>query len=200
MNANLKRICTMLAGCLLVALAAVPAVHASEPSDVSQPVLLVANPKLGEFYGQTVLIVRPIGNDQHIGFIVNRPTKMTLGKLFPDHEPSTKVTDPVFLGGPANVGMIFAVVRRDGSPGGKSMPLMDHLFVAVDEETVDKIIEHESDHARFFAGFVAWREGELASEIRKGLWFVMAPDEKLLFRQSTDGLWDELVMRTRGAI
>lgn len=200
MNANLKRCFTMLAGCLLVALAAMPAAHASEPSDVSGPVLLVANPKLGEFYGQTVLIVRPIGNDQHIGFIVNRPTKMTLGKLFPDHGPSTKVTDPVFLGGPANVGMIFAVVRRDGSPGGKSMPLMDHLFVAVDEETVDKIIEHESDHARFFAGFVAWRAGELASEIRGGLWFVMAPDEKLLFRRSTDGLWDELLMKTRGAI
>jgi putative AlgH/UPF0301 family transcriptional regulator len=200
MNANLKRLCTMLAGCLLVALTAMPVAHASEPSDVSRPVLLVANPKLGEFYGQTVLIVRPVGNDQHIGFIVNRPTKMTLGKLFPEHKPSAMVTDPVFLGGPANVGMIFAVVQRDGSPGGKSMPLMDHLFVAIDEKTVDEIIENESDHARFFAGFVAWQPGELAAEIRRGLWFVMEPDSKLLFRHSTEGLWDELVMKTRGAI
>lgn len=200
MNANLKRYCTMLASCLLVALAAMPAANAFESADISKPILLVANPKLGEFYGQTVLIARPIGENQHIGFIVNRPTKMTLGKLFPDHEPSAKVTDPVFLGGPANVGMIFAVVQRDGSPGGKSMPLMDHLFVAVDEETVDKIIEHESDHARFFAGFVAWKPGELSEEVRRGLWFVMEPDPKLLFRQSMDGLWDELVMRTRGAI
>jgi len=198
MKSSLKRFGTLLG--LLVAFAGMTAAHAFEQADISKPVLLVANPKLGEFYGQTVLIVRPVGNDQHIGFIVNRPTEMTLGKLFPNHEPSTKVTDPVFLGGPANVGMIFAVVERDGSPGGKSMALMDHLFVAVDEETVDKIIEHESDHARFFAGFVAWKSGELAEEVRRGLWFVMEPERRFVFRSHTDGLWDELVMRTRGAI
>jgi putative AlgH/UPF0301 family transcriptional regulator len=200
MNVSLKRICTMLAGCLLVALAGMPAAHAFEEADISRPVLLVANPKLGEFYHGTVLIVRPVGDDQHIGFIVNRPTQMTLGKLFPEHEPSKRVKDPVFLGGPANVGMIFAVVERDGSPGGKSMPLMDHLFVAIDEKTVDEIIEHESDHARFFAGFVAWKPGELADEIRRGLWFVMKPDADLVLRHSTEGMWDELLMRTRGAI
>ena len=200
MNAKLKRFGTMLAGCLLVALATAPVASARDEGDISRPVLLVANPKLGEFYGGTVLIVRPVGGEQHMGFIVNRPTKVTLGKLFPEHGPSAKVTDPVFLGGPANVSMIFAVVERDGSPGGKSMPLMDHLFVAVDEETVDKIIEHEADHARFFAGFVAWRPGELADEIRRGLWYVMEPDPKLLFRESTEGLWDELVMKNKGMI
>ena len=198
MKASLKRFGTMLG--LLVALAGMSAAHAFENGDISRPVLLVANPNLGEFYGHTVLIVRPVGNGQHIGFIVNRPTEMTLGKLFPDHEPSSKVKDPVFLGGPANVGMIFAVVQRDGSPGGKSMPLMDHLFVAVDEETVDKIIEHESANARFFAGFVAWKPGELADEVRRGLWYVMEPEARFVLRNSTDGLWDELVMRNRGAI
>lgn len=200
MHANVKRFCTMLAGCLLVVLAAVPAASADEGADISKPVMLVANPKLGEFYRGTVLIVRPVGNDQHIGFIVNRPTKVTLGKLFPDDEPSTKVKDPVFLGGPANVGMIFAVVKRDGSPGGKSLPLMDHLFVAIDEKTVDEIIAHESDHARFFAGFVAWKPGELADEISRGLWYVMKPDANLVLRHSTEGMWDELVMKTKGAI
>jgi putative transcriptional regulator len=200
MNVSLKRFCTMLAGGLLIALAAMPAARAFEEGDITQPVLLVANPKLGEFYHGTVLIVRPVGNDQHIGFIVNRPTQITLGKLFPEHEPSKRVKDPVFLGGPDNVSMIFAVVERDGSPGGKSLPLMDHLFVAIDEKTVDEIIEHESDHARFFAGMVAWKPGELAEEIRRGLWYVMKPDADLVLRHSTAGMWDELLMRTRGAI
>jgi putative transcriptional regulator len=200
MNVSLKRFCTMLAGGLLIALAAMPTARAFEEGDITQPVLLVANPKLGEFYHGTVLIVRPVGNDQHIGFIVNRPTQITLGKLFPEHEPSKRVKDPVFLGGPDNVSMIFAVVERDGSPGGKSLPLMDHLFVAIDEKTVDEIIEHESDHARFFAGMVAWKPGELAEEIRRGLWFVMKPDADLVLRHSTAGMWDELLMRTRGAI
>jgi hypothetical protein len=140
MNANLKGLCTMLAGCLLVALTAMPVAHASEPSNVSRPVLLVANPKLGEFYGQTVLIVRPVGNDQHVGFIVNRPTKMTLGKLFPEHKPSAMVTDPVFLGGPANVVMICAVGQRDGSAGGLCMAGLDHVWGGVVEGTGGRMI------------------------------------------------------------
>jgi len=195
MAAKLSRLCAVLAGCFLLALAAMPAARAA---DLTEPVLLVANPKLGEFYRSTVLIVRPVGNGQHIGFIVNRPTQMTLGKLFPEHEPSAKVTDPVFLGGPAYVDTIFAVVQRDASPGGKSLPLFEDLFVAVDAATVDSIIEKEADHARFFAGMVAWRPGELENELERGFWYVHQPDAKLLFRKSTEGLWDELVQRSRG--
>ena len=57
-------------------------------TDLSQPVILVAKPQLGEFYRATILIAKPIGNGQHVGFIINRPTEYTLGKLFPDHAPS----------------------------------------------------------------------------------------------------------------
>lgn len=195
MGAKLNRLGAALAGCLVLVLAAIPAAQAEE---VSEPVLLVANPKLGEFYRGTVLVARPIGNGQHIGFIVNRPTQMTLGKLFPDHEPSRKVADPVYLGGPVYVDTIFALVQRDASPGGKALPLFEDLFVAVDATTVDSIIEKEADHARFFAGMVAWRPGELENELERGFWFVHRPDAKLLFRKSTEGLWDELVQRSLG--
>src|SRR5258708_37906606 len=51
-------------------------------------------------YGSTVVIVRPLGESRHIGFIVNKPTSVTLGKLFPKHPPSQKAVDPVYLGGP----------------------------------------------------------------------------------------------------
>jgi len=197
MSAKLNRICVVLAGCLLLALAAMPAARAA---DLSEPVLLVANPKLGEFYGGTVLVVRPVGNGQHIGFIVNRPTQMTLGKLFPEHAPSSKVVDPVFLGGPVYIDTIFAIVQREASPGGNALQLLDRAFVVVDAESVDRIIETEADHARFFAGLVAWRPGELEQELKRGFWYVMEPDEKLLFRKSTDGLWDELVQRSNGSV
>jgi len=195
MGAKLSRLCAVLAGCLALALAAASVARAA---DLTEPVMLVANPKLGEFYRATVLIARPVGNGQHIGFIVNRPTQMTLGKLFPEHEPSAKVADPVYLGGPVYVDTIFALVQRDASPGGKSMPLFEDLFVAVDATTVDQIIEHDAQHARFFAGMVAWRPGELEQELERGFWYVHRPDAKLLFRKSTEGLWDELVQRHRG--
>jgi hypothetical protein len=109
-----------LVGSVVLAASALSGAHAA---DVTEPVLLVAKPELGEFYRSTVLFVRPMGNGRHVGFIINRPTPMTLGKLFPEHAPSQKVTNPVLLGGPVNVDSVFAVVHREAVPGDKSIPL-----------------------------------------------------------------------------
>ena len=168
-------------------------------ADLSKTMILVARPELtDEFYGATVLVVTPLGGDQHIGFILNRPTSLTLGKLFPGDAAARKVTDPVFLGGPVGTELIFALVERNDSPGGKSLPLMPGLYATIDASTVDSIIGNEPKHARFVAGFVAWQPGELQSEIERGAWFVLSPEPSLVLRQP-QGLWEELVQRSKRA-
>jgi len=184
-------------GCALCAAAAAPMARAA---DLTQPMLLVAKPELSEFYSHTVLFVRPIGQGRHIGLILNRPTPVTLGKLFPDHAASAKVVDPVYLGGPVATDAIFAMVQTAQSPGGRSVPMMNDLFLAVDGDVVDGIIETRPDQARFFAGFVVWQTGELEAEVGQGFWNLLDPDVKLMLRKSTDGLWEELSQRSRGAI
>src|SRR4029434_7910127 len=58
----------------------------AQPGDAS--LILVAKPALRDnLYGATILVAKPMSNDRHIGFIVNKPTRVTLGKLFPDHQP-----------------------------------------------------------------------------------------------------------------
>lgn len=164
-------------------------------ADLSGPHILVAKPELrDELFGATILVVRPLGGDQHLGFIVNRPTGVTLGKAFPEHGPSQKVADPVYLGGPYDAQVIFALVQRPDSPGGNSLEVLPGLFAAFDGPTVDRIIESESDHARFVAGLVIWRAGELRSQIERGAWYVLEPDAALAMRKP-NGLWEELVRR-----
>jgi len=168
---------------------------AAEPDD--ETVILVARPALRDaLYGATILVTKPIGNDQHIGFIVNKPTRMTLGKLFPQHGPSQKVTDPVYLGGPVSTELIFALVQRRDSPGRRAMQLMPELFLVLDRELVDRVIEAEPEQARFFAGMVLWRPGELRTEIDRGFWNVLDADAKLILRKPTEGMWEELVKRS----
>jgi putative transcriptional regulator len=158
-----------------------------------ETVVLVAKRQLQDrFYGATILVARPIGNDQHIGFIVNRPTKITLGQLFPQHGPSHKVIDPVFVGGPINSESIFALVQTKKHPGGRSVQLTPELFAVFDGNVVDAVIEKEAAKARFVAGLVAWRTGELQDEVKRGAWFVLDADPSLVLRKP-DGLWEELV-------
>jgi putative transcriptional regulator len=167
----------------------------AQAADLGGPLVLVAKPELQDpVFRGTVLLVIPLGADQHAGFIVNRPTILTLGKVFPEHGPSQKVADPVYLGGPVESELIFALVRRKTTPGGKSFQMGPGLFAAYEAEVVDRIIESEPQTARFMAGFVAWKSGELRAEIEAGAWYVQAPDAALLMRRP-EGLWEDLVRR-----
>jgi putative transcriptional regulator len=166
-------------------------------ADLDRPIVLVAKPELRDpLYGSAVLVVAPLGAGQHVGFIVNRPTNVSLGALFPDDAASKKVFDPVYLGGPVGSELIFALVQRKQSPGGNSFEIMPGVYAAFESAVVDKIIQSDPQHARFVAGLVAWRPGELEAEIDLGAWLVVEPDAAVVTR-NPEGLWEELVRRSQ---
>ena len=181
---------------LLTAMTLALAAPLAAATDLTQTVLLVAKRNLRDrLYGSTILIAKPIGDERHVGFIINKPTNMTLGKLFPTHGPSQKVIDPVYLGGPMGPEVIFAMVKDAKSPGGRSMQLTAGIYLAYDSAVVDHIIETQPQQARFFAGMVLWAPSELDEEVRRGLWYVLDPQPDLFLRKTTDSLWEELVGR-----
>ena len=184
----------------LVLLMFAAAAAAVQAADLSKPLILVAVPELHDpVYGATVIVVAPVGGDQHIGFIVNRPSDVTLGKIFPGDGPSQKVHEPVYLGGPYEPQLVFALVERAKNPGGKSLELMPGLFAAADAATVDTIIKGDAAKARFVAGLVAWKPGELEQELERKVWYVLEPDARLVLRKPANGLWEDLVRRSQNA-
>jgi putative transcriptional regulator len=161
-------------------------------------VILVAHPAFRDLeYRQTVLIAAPVPNGGHVGVILNRPTKRSLGSLVPEHEPSKKVLDPVFYGGPFSRGALVALVKADKAPGQGSVLLMKDLYLAFRANTIDHVIETTPNEARYFVGYVGWRPGELKSEIDRGLWSVLGAEMDTIFRKDTEGLWDELLQSSR---
>jgi putative transcriptional regulator len=104
----------------------------------------------------------------------------------------------VHFGGPVGAEWIFALVHRYDSPPGNSFELLPGLYLVVEAADVDRVIESEADHARFVAGLVAWRAGELAEEVKSGAWYVLEPNADVAMRRP-DGLWEELVQRSRVA-
>jgi putative transcriptional regulator len=173
-----------LALCLLSGLARAQAEDA---------VILVAHPAFRDLeYRQTVLVAAPAPNGGHVGVIINRPTRRSLGSLFPEHEPSKKVVDPVYYGGPFSRGALVALVRTDTAPGAGSVMLMKNLYLAFRANTIDQVIESTPNEARYFVGYVGWRPGELKGEIDRGLWAVQGAEVDMVFRKDTENLWEEL--------
>lgn len=185
----------LVALALLLAAAPRPAQVLAQEEDA---MILVAHPGLREIdYRQTVLLAAPAPNGGHIGVILNRPTRSSLGSLFPDHGPSKKVLEPVYIGGPFSRGALVALVKTDSTPGDGSVPVMKNLYMAFRANTIDQIIESRPNEARYYVGYVGWRPGELKGEIDRGLWSVLGADLEVVFRKDMDGLWEEMLLQTR---
>ena len=183
---------------LILAFPAACLAQSFSPVD-DEAVFLVAHPAFRDLdYRQTVLIAAPIPNNGgHVGVIINRPTRRSLTSLFPEHEPSQKVIDPVFYGGPFSRGALVALIRSEANPGAGSVPVMKNLFLSFRANVIDKVIEQSPNDARYYVGYVGWRPGELKSEIERGLWAVQAANLDAVFRKDTDGLWEELIVHSR---
>lgn len=177
---------------ILACLAFVVAAGAASAQDLERPLLLVASPTLQGAYSRTALLVFSL-RGQHAGFILNRSTDVKLASAFPDHEPSAKVADPIYFGGPEMADSLFAIVRKN--PGAGAVQVLGDLFVTAEAETLDRIIEQTPNDARYFAGFVGWRPGELAREIAAGYWYVEDFEPTQAFRDDTGAMWEELVER-----
>ena len=183
-----------LAASLFLLTLAVQYLSSARADEADKPVLLVAKRALKDpLYSATILLAKPMPNGTHVGFILNRPTRVKLAEMFPEHEPSKKVADPLFLGGPADTNLVFAVVAHHDGSRDDSVILTPELSLAYSGGTVDRIIESEADRARFFVGLVVWRAGQLDEELKRGLWYVQEPEASLVLRRKTEGLWDELV-------
>lgn len=156
---------------------------------LNEPLLLVATPELRGPYAGTVIAVTPIGR-RHAGFILNRPTQSSLSQLFPEHEPSKAVKDSVYFGGPEANNVLFALVSKDiGRP---CVTFFSGTCIAGHQPLVDKIIESTPNEARYYVGFVAWEEGELASEVQRGWFVVLSADNSKLFLPDTTNLYRDL--------
>jgi putative transcriptional regulator len=170
----------------------------AQQRDTTDAVLLVASPNLRDAdYRQTVVLAVPIENDRHIGVIINRPTRRSLSSLFPDHQPSKKVAEPVYFGGPMSRGALVAVVKSEKDPGRGAIGLTRDMYLAMTVNTVDRVIEETPNEARYYVGYIVWRPGELRVEIDRRLWNVTNANPDVVFRKDTAGLWDELSRMAR---
>ena len=161
-------------------------------------IFLVANPAFRDIeYRNTVLIAAPMPNGGHVGVILNRPTNRSLNSLFPEHEPSKRVTETVRYGGPFSSSALVAIIKAENNPGLGAMQLMTNLYIAFRSTTIDKVIESTPNEARYFVGFVGWKPGELKTEVDRGLWAVVRADRATVFQKDTSRLWEQLIVRSR---
>ena len=183
---NLKSFAALLAIAVLVSGAACAA-------DLSEPVILVASSALDETpFQQTVVLVTPLDQGGHMGFIINKPTGVKLQELFPDDQAAGQVKESVYLGGPVFLQTVFAVTRKPPPSAGAAVQLMPGLFAVMDSDAIDRIIATTPKEARFFLGMMVWKPGALEEEVRQSAWELRPADVEVVLDAKSPGLWKSL--------
>jgi putative transcriptional regulator len=181
---------------LAALLGSVPAVWA-DATESANGVFLVASPSLADpNFRRSVVLVTQLPDGSSVGFIVNRPGERSLAQLLPDNAVLKRHTEPLYLGGPVEAAGLFAIFRAKDNPPGALRVLADVSF-AMEPAVVEQLLRAPPGQVRFFSGYAGWAPGQLAFELERGGWYVVRADAGLVFREKTDTLWEELLVRAR---
>jgi len=175
----------LLAAALAVLLAAGPG--AAQQDAPANGVLLVARPEMRDAnFARSVVLVTQADDGHTLGVILNRPS------------PARYEGRPLWFGGPVLPHSVIALFAADAPPAVTAFHVLDHVYLSMHPKNVDALIAAPHARYRLYGGFAAWMPGQLEQELDADAWYVLPAEEKFLFREDMDGLWEELVARAAG--
>ena len=155
--------------------------------------VLVANRGFDDAaYARSVIVLQRDGSDE-VGVIINRPSDYALDNAL-DTPAAAKAVDPLYSGGPFAPQQLIALIRDEKSPGEGSMQLARGLHLSIRGAGIEHAVERSPGTARYYAGLVLWRPGELAEEVKRGLWLKLEVPLDTVFRRDPANLWEELLL------
>jgi putative transcriptional regulator len=166
----------------------------ADDDPATKPILLVARKNLPDpFFRESVVLVANYGAIGPVGVIVNRPTEVTLAKVFSDIEKLRTPQARLFFGGPVRPESVLVLFRAASAPP-EATRILDGVYITSTPALLRKLLSGEvpADDLRVFGGHAGWGPGQLESEISRNDWHLIAVDAKTLFEKKPESLWPEL--------
>ncbi len=151
--------------------------------------LLISVPEMQDemFAHSLVLVCEHQEARGAMGFIINRPTELTLRDLMMDMDIRPEVeegmTRPVFMGGPVNANQGFGLYAGAGDlelPD--CVPVGGELQMTTSRDLLEKCAAGQGPkHLLVAIGCAGWEAGQLEQEMQSGMWWTATVSESLLF-------------------
>ena len=182
---------------LLSVLAAAPSAPAQQ-NEPANGLFLIAKPELSDpNFARTVVLVTQAEDASTVGVIINRPTRLKLSEMLRGEHPTQNYRQPVYFGGPVMRQVIVSLFRARSAPEHAAFHVLKGVYLTTDPDTIVKLLADPKARYRLYVGFSGWAPRQLESEFMRDSWYVLPADEATLFRDKTEGLWEELLERAR---
>ena len=181
---------------VLAAALAVAGAASAQQSDPANGLFLIAKPGLVDpNFRQTVVLVTQAQDYSTVGVIINRPTQVKLDILLRGDPAAARYRDTVFFGGPVMPEVIVSLFRSDTPPEAAAFHVLKDLYLSLHPQNLRALLTADGKRYRLYAGFSGWAPRQLQSEIQRNGWYVLPADVEMIFRDSMEGVWQELVHR-----
>lgn len=161
--------------------------------------LLVAAPELLDpnFAQSVVLVGRHVPENGAIGWILNRPTHLTLGEALAGNEEVPARNEVLWLGGPVETSRLW-LLFRGRLPGAEraqeqiSFTPAAHLIRQV---LVGEGPDPVAERFRPCMGYAGWEAGQLEGELSEGAWVVVPAGPEAVFTPGPRRMWQQMLQR-----
>jgi putative transcriptional regulator len=180
--------------------------HVALPSTTEAPgatslagQLLIAAPSMGDprFYHAVILMVQ---HDQNgaFGIIVNRPlgerTLATVLEALGEKDTSAATGSVrIFVGGPVQPEIGFVVHSADYHRA-ETVDIDGRVAMTSNREVLVDIAKSQGPKKSLVAfGYSGWGPGQLENELMQRAWYTAPEDDKLVFDEDREQVWDDAV-------
>jgi len=146
-------------------------------------------------FAQTVILLVRYENSGTVGLVINRRTKVPIAKALQELNGSKQRPEPIYLGGPVETGGVLALLRANTMPAGLAH-VSGKVYLVSTRSLLEKTLAGaRTTELRVYLGYSGWGNGQLESEVKRGLWYVFPGNADLAFDPEPDSLWSRLIAR-----
>jgi putative transcriptional regulator len=170
-----------------------------DPSRLRPGLFLYAAPGIADSrFAESVVLLLQHGPEGSMGLVVNRPTDMPLREALVAVEEAKGVDLRVHWGGPVKPEAILALVRApSASPDAQAVLDGVHLTGDLADVRAALSAEDPASRLRVYTGYAGWTAGQLATEVRAGVWVMDRADADSVFAPDPSTLWEKVRLLLR---
>ena len=140
--------------------------------------LLLAAPTLPEPFDRAVIYVIEHDESGALGVVLNTPSTLDVGEIWPQWRPAVTGDPVVHSGGPValDTALGLGALTAEADAGAQEPPGFRRVagrYGLIDLDTDAEAMGSQLSGLRIFAGYAGWSPGQLDGEIAEGSWAVV---------------------------
>ena len=160
---NLRHAILALTGGFLLAASPAAVAQSMRPEDLAQgKIIITPRDSPDPHFSNSVIVLAHYDQTGALGLMLHYKSDLTIQKALKGIAGAENRSDPVFVGGPVELPVVFALLRTKSAPTGVTR-VTDDLYLMTSKQSIATALTdgRPASDLRVFIGYSGWGPGQL---------------------------------------